>query len=249
MIRKFTKEQKERLRKAWQAREELTIEGVNALGDKFVTTGRVSTTDDGKARISDHISQKGVEYNGLFLEFGLLRRDGNSQQTLWSAPYELNIEEGEFASGFTIKTIKDKDGNVIFEQENFNEVELVCAKNKVAEMNMNKNRQIKVEDPITKACRENIGKPVIIMDLNDTKREPTYGIVERVTHVADYGDPIIELASGTGLTNDYSGWDKAVVSPQNDGNFPTIADSCGKETEYRKMFLKNLPTKSDTENE
>ena len=248
MIRKFTKEQKERLRKAWQAREELTIEGVNALGDKFVTKGRVSTTDDGKARISDHINQKGVEYNGLFLEFGLLR-ERDCQQTKWSAPYELNVEEGEFATGFTIKTIKGKDGKVIFEQENFNEVELICAKNKVIEMNRNKNRQIKVEDPITKACRENIGKPVIIMDLNNMKREPTYGIVERVMHVSDYGYPIIELASGTGLTNDYSGWDKAVVSPQNDGTFPTIADSCGKETEYRKMFLKNLPTKPDTENE
>ena len=145
----FNETQKEILKKCWEDGTLITIEGINDRGDKFVTTGRITTTDNG---------EPGIEDDAIYLEFGVTKERPAGKQTAYFAPYRLNIEtQGYFPCDFTIKRLFAGDEEIYW-VENEDEIDEIAEENRrtIPEP------LLRDGDVVSKAMLKMIGKPIQI---------------------------------------------------------------------------------------
>lgn len=249
----FNEKQKKFLEKAWLKNEEITIEGVNEVGEKFITTGRVSTIDAGqKMGLVENVRHDGgygaIEDDYLFVEFGVASSAAIRRRSRWVAPYHLNACQEKYPCGLIIKTIKDSEGNVIFNNPNFKKIEKICLWNKHNFEEKNANRKIVKSDPITDACRQLIGKPIIYYD-GENHGQQSCGVVASVSCVNNYGRPIIEILDGKSKSNIYPFWNSIVFEPKTNGEIKAMANTYCKKEFYIRRFIQNIPYKEVKEDQ
>ena len=109
MERKFTKDQQDLLYLYWQLGQEVTIKGINTVGQPFETKGRIST-EEGSPTFYE---------NCVEIELGVEKDFSNDEQTKWHAFYELNPKNSTlFNNKLIIKSIEGRKGEILYNAEN-----------------------------------------------------------------------------------------------------------------------------------
>ena len=102
----FSEELAKKLEQAWKDKKEISVFGVNSIGDKFTTTGRITTTDKGESAVY-------ALDEAVFLEFGQSKDSPNRKQTSYFAPFQAKYTEDSNYEFFIINI--RIDGVVVFE--------------------------------------------------------------------------------------------------------------------------------------
>lgn len=195
----FTQEQLAKLKQIWAEEKTVKIAGITNLGQTFETEGRIATDDKGFA---------GIREKKLWIEFGKEKEVESRKQTKWFAPYDTTIEEGRFLSDFVIFSV-ECDGEKIFENPEREELHAIARKNRsIAEAERkNEGRDEIVSCPVVDFLKTKIGQPVRIRNLVKEKGEWDWvvhdGVLLGIDGCTLEGYPIIQLADGPGLSNDF----------------------------------------------
>lgn len=197
MDRKFNEEQLETLKKACEEGKYITIEGINFLGEPFTTIAKVSRYDSGKPAVSE---------DKVAFEFGEEKYSPNSKQTNWFAVYDLNLN---INYQLIIKNLRDEKGNIIYEAENFEEIETLAEKKCEENDKKYKDRPIVAEDEVTKALRKRIGQPVTIVAPDGIEN----GILCNIQGVNDYGLPMYNLLIADAIFGSHAELSMRVLKP------------------------------------
>ncbi|MBE5745771.1 MAG: hypothetical protein E7359_00575 [Clostridiales bacterium] len=195
-----------KLKKACVEEKLITIKGVNQLGQKFKTVGRISKTDKGKPALDDDC---------ILLEFGVSKDNKFAQQTKWYAPFYITYnKKAKFAAlyAFSISV----DNKVIFKNENKEEILFnikLSLKEKKAKQTANKMPKSKFIHQI----EAHIGKPIII--------GKTCGIIASVEDVNENGYPMLTIImDGTGVVKiPLDSRFNTILEETNDGEIKLIA--------------------------
>ena len=199
-------------KKVWKSGGTITIAGINSLGNEFETTGRIAT---------DFLDNISVYESFIYLNFGKWwRRD-------WIAPYFTIIENSEkITPSLFIKEIKDTDGNVIFTNPNFKEIERDVKKNAAQEKeNEEKARADIIEDDaVTEKLREMIGQPIVLED--DDGR--TLGVLTEIRGAAVDGSTSLFIRSGVRVEPAFVNESTTLFSVALNGNEKCVANNASR---------------------
>lgn len=208
---KFTNEQMDLLKKCWENQEVVTIEGVNAFGQKFITQGRITTTDKDGAAVSP---------DTIYVEFGKTKENPEKKRTIYFAPYNTE-DDGIGVFGLYIYKIRKENQEVIFENTEYRKLVTNLFKKAKKEIKMLKKEGRMLEkndmDSVTQTLQYMIGRPVIL--------DGRAGVVISANRYANDGKTIVEFAQGPGCCNDFVSVDSLLKTEDLDGEIVEIAEN------------------------
>lgn len=208
---KFTNEQMDLLKKCWENQEVVTIEGVNGFGQRFITQGRITTTDLGKA---------GIFPDTIYVEFGKTKENPEKKQTIYFAPYRTETD-GIGVLGLYIYKIRKENQEVIFENTEYRKLVTNLFKKAIKEIkSLKKDGRMLEEndmDNVTEKLQSFIGKPIILDGLT--------GVVISANRYANSGKTVVNLAQGPGCCNDFVSADSVLKTENLDGEIVKIAEN------------------------
>lgn len=154
---KFTEIQEMALFRMWAKRRNISIKGINAVGEEFEVVGRVSTKDDG---------DRWIESDAVMIEFGeeVEKLCDESRRGECYAPFRLNFTEQtrEAREGLFIleifEILDNKKGIRIFKNDDEEQLRKTAEEVKQEILD----EQTSSEDSVVSLLKNMIGKPVYI---------------------------------------------------------------------------------------
>lgn len=217
---KFSEDLVRELYKAWKEGKLVKINGINTYGDQFTTEGRITSTDKGTIGIEDGV---------VFLEFGKSKDSETRKQTRYFAPYKTDIEN---KCDFGIITI-EIDGAQVYENPNKEKMIEECQiqGQQQKEYLESEERWMLPECPVVEQLKNMVGKPI--------RLDSDYGVLHNVRGVNLFGDPMVEIRSGT-LAGFISVRSNSVLRTEdNDGKIFTLAANNPQEYSQAVSRLKS----------
>lgn len=165
----FNEKQISLLKEIYENNNRVLIEGVNGRGQEFETIGEIATNDLGNPAIRE---------DGLYMEFGK-HEDTNRSKFFGKFLLEFYIKSDikEAMSQLIIKSIKDKEGNIVFENADF---ELQLDKIKESNIELDLEETTFLSDNLMEKMDELIGKPVVLVDDEQTLEGISCGMVPKL---------------------------------------------------------------------
>lgn len=212
----FSIEDTKKLTTIANSRQEISISGVNGIGQRFETKGFISTTDNGKPAIfNDHVA----------IEFG----DKKDKEPDFFAFFMLNYDGGVDNSALYLLCIKNMLGEIVFENKDRTRIMVRTSQHGdelMRKLKFDRLAFIK-DDPVTKELRKLLGKPVII---NDKK-----GVLASMCGNNFHGETSFEIVNGP-VVEALSVRGKSVLQTVfNDGTVETLAEN--QPMEYNDICL------------
>ena len=198
-----------KIKNFWENKEAITIVGINGVGEPFETSGQIATDDKNNIGVYDE---------AIFLYFGQL----NNEKFI--APFPSSCEDKCFWNvNFFIKEVKDKDGNVLFDNPNFEELKMISENSRKETENrlIADGRLIEEDDNVLKSLRNMIGKPIIIYDNEDYNG----GVLVNIKGSANNGSACIDVRVATLVGGLHVNYDSCLATLDKNGQMVTIADN------------------------
>ena len=228
--RKFSKEQIAILTKFCEERKYVIVSGINSYNEPFIVKARITHNDKNLPGIYD---------DKLVLEFGKEKDSPERKQTKWFGFYDLNIREQFINPDLIIQSIKDEEGNIIYQDNNFEEVKSKAVELAEKDKIENQYRKIKVCDTVTSELKKLIGHPITLDD--------TEGILVSCNHVTNMGDVIVRVMSGPLSGNCFVKSDSVLKTiDENDEEVIVAVNTLEENTECRHI---NMPSEKDLHDE
>lgn len=197
-------------KKVWKNDGVITIVGINSRGDRFETTGRIA---------SDYYSDTMCVYdNFIYLHFG---KEVNASLI---APYfTIDSNREKITPKLFIKEIKDAEGNNIFTNPNFEQIQKDVKENAIREKeNEEKDGfDIKEDDAVTAKLRKMIGQPVVLENNNGR----TYGVLTEIRGSAVDGSTNIIISSGVRVKTIFVNENTALFTVAKNGKLKCVANN------------------------
>lgn len=150
----LTQEIQEKLKLLCDGKTKIVIEGINGLGDPFVTKGMISRGDNGQPVVYENV---------IFVDFG--HREGRPYSE-FVASFLTNCKEKIYEDDFIIARITLENGEVLFENEDIEKYVAEAQDNmtKYEEKAKAEGRWIDEYDPVSAKLMTMVGKPFRIGD-------------------------------------------------------------------------------------
>ena len=229
----FEKNEKltELLKKAFENKEDITIEGVNGIGAKFKTTGRIAGDDNGEAEIYEKALVLQFDFNKNNLIKNPKERISTFFQTLREEDVYL------FDPSLYIFTIYDSNGNIIYNNPNKDKLleETKLFSEVKHKQDIKEKRNLIELDDVTKKLFDYIGKPIIIVE------DGTYqsGVLACVNGANNYGRTMIDIRVATLCGGLSIGENTALYTVNKNNDIELVADNSLNENN-RDIILKRI---------
>lgn len=215
----FEKNEKltELLKKAFENKEDITIEGVNGIGAKFKTTGRIAGDDNGEAEIYEKALVLQFDFN----KNNLIKNPKERISTLFQTLREEDVYL--FDPSLYIFTIYDSNGNIIYNNPNKDKLleETKLFSEVKHKQDIKEKRNLIELDDVTKKLFDYIGKPIVIVD----GKSHQSGVLACINGANNYGRTMIDLGVLT-LSGSLTIGDKtAVYSINQNKDLELVADN------------------------
>ena len=180
---KFSTYQKLVLRSICKKKQEITIIGVNSIGLRFLTTGRIAVDTSDKICVDD---------DSVFVEFGNEKPSEESKITKWSAQFNLEMPHIKNGVCFAIEAIYNAKGKCIYNNKNFDDIKHLAKYNNEFFRHSNKYDNVDYNEPWVFELRKYIAQPVTIK----TENMEFNGLIENIKGTDKKGNLVIELTNG-----------------------------------------------------
>lgn len=228
----FEKNEKltELLKKAFENKEDITIEGVNGIGTKFKTTGKIAGDDNGEAEIYNEVLALQFDFN----KNNLIKNPKERISTFFKTSRK---DVYFFDPSLYIFTIYDSNGNVIYENPNKDklseEIKLFSEMNQ--KRDIEEKRNLEELDDVTKKLFDYIGKPIIIVE------DGTYqsGVLACINGANNYGRTMIDIRVATLCGGLSIGENTALYTVNKNNDIELVADNSLNENN-RDIILKRI---------
>ena len=227
MDTKFSTDERNALRDAFQNNESLIISGVNAFGQPFKVVGKISPHSNGNAAIY---------FYKVFFEFGNEYISDEINHTKWAAPYHLNLEVSKHANQLVVLSIEKKSGEKIYEAKNVAEIMKNAMANQKLFLEDKKNLKINSLDPVTKKLQNLVGCPVTLEGYATVN-----GVLSNVMRVDPQGRPMVQILSSTVIAYTRVHDITKLYTINENNELEKIADNSENVALVQKCFEENAP--------
>lgn len=145
----LTQEIQEKLKALCDGKTKIVIEGINGLGDPFVTKGMISKGDNGEPVVYEHV---------FFVDFG--HREGRPYSEFVSS-FLVDCKDKIYDDDFIVARIILENGEVLFENEDIEKYIAETQENmrEYEEKARAAGRWIDERDPVSEKLMTMVGKP------------------------------------------------------------------------------------------
>lgn len=238
----FEKNEKltELLKKAFENKEDITIEGVNGIGTKFKTTGRIAADDHGNAGIYDKALVLQFDFNknnlGIDPKERILSFFNTSRENVYL-----------FDPSLYILTIYDSNSNMIYDNPNKDKLleEIKLFSKEKREKEIREKRNLIELDDVTKNLFNYIGKPIILSE------DGTYqtGVLASIKGANNYGETMINIRIATLCGGLSIGGNTALYTINKNNDIELVADNSLKKSNANIIRRRSERIFEDLENE